>query len=157
MNTLIKIKNLSVGFHSQGHLNNVVHSISFNIPRGKTVAIVGESGSGKSQFVKTLSGLNEDYYELTQGSIEYILNDTESFSITSNSGSNDINYSSIKEYFLKNNIYGRNIGMMFQNPSTCFNPFWTVGQHFDAIEQIVMHTGEYQELISFKKQILHTK
>ena len=48
MNTLIKIKNLSVGFHSQGHLNNVVHSISFNIPRGKTVAIVGESGSGKT-------------------------------------------------------------------------------------------------------------
>ena len=48
MSTLIEIKNLSVGFHSQGRPNNVVHSISFNIPKGKTVAIVGESGSGKT-------------------------------------------------------------------------------------------------------------
>ena len=48
MNTLIEIKNLSVGFHTQGIPNNVVHSISFNIPKGKTVAIVGESGSGKT-------------------------------------------------------------------------------------------------------------
>ena len=48
MNSLIEIKNLSVGFHSQGYSKNVVHSISFNIPKGKTIAIVGESGSGKT-------------------------------------------------------------------------------------------------------------
>ena len=48
MNTLVEIKDLSIGFQSQGRFNNVVHSISFNIPRGKTMAIVGESGSGKT-------------------------------------------------------------------------------------------------------------
>ena len=48
MNELIEIKNLSVGFHSQGKTINAVNSISFNIPKGKTVAIVGESGSGKT-------------------------------------------------------------------------------------------------------------
>ena len=94
---MIKIKNIS------GRLTPpnsdpvyVCENNDIHIKKNEYIAIVGESGSGKSQFVKTLSGLNEDYYELTQGSIEYILNDTESFLVTSNSGSNDINYSSIK-------------------------------------------------------------
>ena len=48
MANLIEIKNLSVGFYSQGQPKNVVNSISFNISKGKTTALVGESGSGKS-------------------------------------------------------------------------------------------------------------
>ena len=46
MNELIKINNLSVGFQSQNNKTEVVKSISFDIPKGKTVALVGESGSG---------------------------------------------------------------------------------------------------------------
>ena len=48
METLVEIKSLSVGFFSQKNYSNVVNSISFNIPKGKTVALVGESGSGKT-------------------------------------------------------------------------------------------------------------
>ena len=48
METLIEIKNLSIGFFSQEISSNVVNSISFNIPKGETVALVGESGSGKT-------------------------------------------------------------------------------------------------------------
>ena len=60
MNTLVSIKNLSVGFHSQGRPSNVVHSISFKIPKGKTVAIVGESGSGKTTLGRKLQSYLED-------------------------------------------------------------------------------------------------
>ena len=48
MKTLVEIKNLSIGFFLQEKSSNVVNSISFNIPKGKTVALVGESGSGKT-------------------------------------------------------------------------------------------------------------
>ena len=48
MNNLVQIKNLSVGFQSHNKKSNVVKSISFEIPKGKTVALVGESGSGKT-------------------------------------------------------------------------------------------------------------
>ena len=48
MENLVSIKNLSVGFQSQNIKSNVVKSISFEIPKGKTVALVGESGSGKT-------------------------------------------------------------------------------------------------------------
>ena len=48
MENLISIKNLNIGFQSQNKKTDVVHSISFDIPKGKTVALVGESGSGKT-------------------------------------------------------------------------------------------------------------
>ena len=48
MDKIISIKNLNVGFRSQNQQTNVVHSISFDIPKGKTVSLVGESGSGKT-------------------------------------------------------------------------------------------------------------
>ncbi len=48
MKNIVSVKNLSVGFQTSNKKNNVVHSISFDIPKGKTVALVGESGSGKT-------------------------------------------------------------------------------------------------------------
>ncbi|MCP1170609.1 ABC transporter ATP-binding protein [Limimaricola litoreus] len=35
----------------------VLHDVSFDIPRGRTVAVVGESGSGKSTTARVLTGL----------------------------------------------------------------------------------------------------
>ena len=48
MKNIILIRNLCIGFRSQGNSKNVVHAISLDIPKGKTTAIVGESGSGKT-------------------------------------------------------------------------------------------------------------
>ena len=48
MNDLVQIKNLHVGFTSQGGSLDAVKGINFTIPKGKTIALVGESGSGKS-------------------------------------------------------------------------------------------------------------
>ena len=64
MSTLIDIKNLCVGFKANQKKQNVVKSISFNIPKVKTVALVGESGSGKT--VTALSILKLLPYVLTQ-------------------------------------------------------------------------------------------
>ena len=50
MENILTIKNLSVGFKNQNNKKNVVNSISFKIPKGKTVALIGESGSGKKKI-----------------------------------------------------------------------------------------------------------
>jgi ABC-type transport system involved in Fe-S cluster assembly fused permease/ATPase subunit len=44
----------------------ILHSVSFDIPSGKTVAVVGPSGSGKS----TLARLLFRFYDVTSGSIQ---------------------------------------------------------------------------------------
>ncbi len=42
---------------SYGGSAKVLHDVSINLPRGKTVAIVGESGSGKSTTARVVTGL----------------------------------------------------------------------------------------------------
>ncbi len=37
--------------------SKVLHNVSINLPRGKTVAVVGESGSGKSTAARVITGL----------------------------------------------------------------------------------------------------
>lgn len=54
----------NVGFSYDGE-RQVLHQISFEIPKGKTVALVGESGGGKS----TLADLVPRFYDPTQGQI----------------------------------------------------------------------------------------
>ena len=83
MNTLVEIKNLSVGFHSQGRPSNVVHSISFKIPKGKTVAIVGESGSGKTVTALSILKLLP-YPSAFHNSGEIIFNNTNLISLEKN-------------------------------------------------------------------------
>ena len=45
MDNLVTISNLSVVFNKD---KKIIDNISFDIPKGKTVALVGESGSGKT-------------------------------------------------------------------------------------------------------------
>ncbi|WP_238881908.1 ABC transporter ATP-binding protein [Clostridium sp. YIM B02551] len=47
---MISFKNLSVNYREK----NVVDDFSYNIEKGKTVALVGQSGSGKSTVIKTV-------------------------------------------------------------------------------------------------------
>ena len=50
---LLSVRNLGVRFQSQ----RVLRNISFDVPRGQTLAIIGESGCGKTVLLKTLIGL----------------------------------------------------------------------------------------------------
>ena len=67
---MIKLSNIS-GYLDLPNANKEKRKIfvceqnSLEIKESQYIAIVGESGSGKSQLVKTICGLNEDYYKLT--------------------------------------------------------------------------------------------
>src|SRR5690606_32587422 len=45
---VLDVRDLRVGFRSEGRLIPAVNGVSFTVGRGETVALVGESGSGKS-------------------------------------------------------------------------------------------------------------
>ncbi|MEZ9740668.1 lipid A ABC transporter ATP-binding protein/permease MsbA [Vibrio splendidus] len=55
-----------VTFTYQGAEKPALDKVSFNIPKGKTVALVGRSGSGKS----TIANLFTRFYDVDSGSIE---------------------------------------------------------------------------------------
>ena len=117
MENLISIKNLSVGFRSQNKKNEVVHSVSFDIPKGGTVALVGESGSGKTVTALSILKLLP-YPNAYHSSGKIIYNEK-----------NLINLST-KEI---QKIRGNNITTIFQEPMSSLNPLHTIEKQINEI------------------------
>jgi ABC-type uncharacterized transport system, duplicated ATPase component len=123
MKNLIEIKNLSIGFQSQLSKKNVVNSISFNIPKGKTVALVGESGSGKSVTAMSIVKLLP-YPNAYHDSGEIIYNNIDLLKA---------NRSTIEK------IRGKNISAIFQEPMTSLNPLHTIQKQINEI--LIIHSS----------------
>ncbi len=87
-------------------LLKAVDGVSFEIERGKTLALVGESGCGKSTVARLLVGL----YEPTCGGLTFDGQDA---------------YAAFKSSDAK--AMRQRIQMIFQDPYASLNPRWTVG------------------------------
>ena len=87
-------------------LLKAVDGVSFEIERGKTLALVGESGCGKSTVARLLVGL----YEPTCGGLTFDGQDA---------------HAAFKSSDAK--AMRKRIQMIFQDPYASLNPRWTVG------------------------------
>ena len=121
MENLISVKNLSVGFRSQHKKTNVVHSISFDIPKGKTTALVGESGSGKTVTALSILKLLP-YPTAFHSSGEIIYNKQNLLNMS------DKNIQKIR---------GKNITTIFQEPMSSLNPLHTIEKQINEV--IMLH------------------
>ncbi len=115
--TLLCVRNLSVR-QKGGPI--LVHDSSFDVEKDQCVGIIGESGSGKSMTCKAIMGLLPvKAFELS-GSIRYrtaeLLNSGES---------------------AFNEIRGKKIALIMQNPMTAFNPVFKIGNQM--IETLRTH------------------
>lgn len=89
----------------------VVDGVSFVVHRGETLAIVGESGAGKSITAAAVMQLLPDGARVT-GSIDF----------------NGRELTQLDERALQS-VRGREIGLVFQDPSTALNPMYSAGWH----------------------------
>ncbi|BDG34806.1 ABC transporter ATP-binding protein [Saccharococcus caldoxylosilyticus] len=121
MGKLLEVKNLEVSFQTYGGEVQAVRGVSFYLNKGETLAIVGESGSGKSVTSQTIMRL----IPTPPGKIKngQILFDGE-----------DLVKKTDKEM---EQIRGRDIGMIFQDPMTSLNPTMKVGHQI--MEVIMKH------------------
>ncbi|MFD1848766.1 ABC transporter ATP-binding protein [Oceanobacillus bengalensis] len=97
-----------------------VNGISFSISKGETVAIVGESGSGKSVSALSILRLLESSGRVSSGKVLF----------------NDLNLTEMKDEEIRK-IRGKDIAMIFQDPMTCLDPVYTIGNQI--IETIKIH------------------
>ncbi len=119
---LVQIKNLAISFAHQNAVTSAVKNISFDIPRGKMVALIGESGSGKS--LTALSILNLLPLQ-AQVKGEILFHSNSSLNLLSTSQGN------IQK------IRGNKIAMIFQEPMTSLNPVHTYGAQ--VMESLMLH------------------
>ena len=131
-----RVKNLSVTFDPGAGAALAVRNVSFEVARGKTLAIVGESGSGKS--VTSLSMMR--LVELGGGRIA----SGEMQLRTRDHGVVDLMQASESQL---RRLRGGDIAMIFQEPMTSLNPVFKVGDQI--MEAIALHQpGDRKAVLS---------
>jgi peptide/nickel transport system ATP-binding protein len=118
---LLRVLGLKTWFRTPRGVVHAVDDVSFRLKRGDTLGIVGESGSGKSVLARTIMRL-VPRYAITQG---------------------DINFDGLDLRSLTNEearrIWGSEISMVFQDPTTALNPVMRVGAQIT--ESLELHMG----------------
>ena len=128
---VLKIRDLSISFKTENGKIEAIRGVRLDLFKGETLAIVGESGSGKSVTTKAIMGNISSNGKIESGKIE--------FSYDKNNDNNivveDIVKLSKKE--INQNICGKRIAMVFQDPMTSLNPTLTIGKQ--VIEAMRYH------------------
>jgi len=120
MSNYFEIKDLKVSFKTSEGIKNVLNIDKLNLYKGETLGIVGESGAGKSVLA---------------ASILRILPSPPAFIESGKIIFKGRNLLSLKEKEIQE-IRGKEISMIFQDPMSTLNPVFTVGQQ---IMNVVRH------------------
>ncbi len=107
----LEVKNLKISFRTNNGKVQAVRDISFDLERGKTLAIVGESGSGKSVTSRAIMGILAANAIVEGGEILYDGKDLLKI------GEDDMY-----------KIRGDKIAMIFQDPLSSLNPIVKIGK-----------------------------
>ena len=111
MDNILQVKRLTISFRTPGGTLKAVRDISFDLERGKTLAIVGESGSGKSVTSKAILGILAGNSIVESGEILY-------------DGKDLLKLPETDMY----KIRGDKISMIFQDPLSSLNPIVKIGK-----------------------------
>ncbi|MEG1107271.1 MAG: ABC transporter ATP-binding protein [Oscillospiraceae bacterium] len=120
---LLEVKDLKVSFFTPAGEVKAVGGISYDLNYGEVMGIVGESGSGKSVEAYAVMGLLQSPGKVIGGSITF--QDEDVLALT------DTQLTDFR---------GKKVAMIFQNPMTCLNPVYTIGNQL--VEALRAHNKE---------------
>ncbi len=133
-NNILEVKNLKISFRTSGGTVKAVRNISFNLEKGKTLAIVGESGSGKSVTSKAILGILAGNAIVEGGEIIY--------------DGKDLLKISEEEMC---SIRGDEISMIFQDPLSSLNPIVKIGKQITEAMLLKNKTSRAQAKKEYRR------
>ncbi|MDP3447918.1 MAG: ABC transporter ATP-binding protein [Eubacteriales bacterium] len=120
---LLEVKNLQVSFFTSVGEVKAVNGIDYSLGYNEVMGIVGESGSGKSVEAYAIMGLLQSPGRVVGGNVLF-------------QGEDILNYDAKQMTDLR----GNKISMIFQNPMTCLNPVYTIGNQLS--EALTCHNKD---------------
>ena len=121
MSAILKVESLNVKLHHRRASKKLVEDVSFEVRPGECLGILGESGSGKSMTVKSVLGLLDKNFQVSGSAIF---------------DGQDLLKESKEEL---RRLRGSRITMVLQNPMTCFDPLYRIGNQM--AETFATHTS----------------
>jgi len=119
---LLEIEDLHVDFPTQSGELHAVDGVSLTVNEGEVLGIVGESGSGKSVTMLAVLGLVAYPGRVEAKRLSFAGRDLPSLSDQQ-----------------RRQVVGKDVAMIFQDPTTSLNPCFTVG--FQLTETLRLHLG----------------
>jgi oligopeptide/dipeptide ABC transporter ATP-binding protein len=120
---VLDVRGLTVEFSTEGGLLRAVDDVSFQVGRGEIVGLVGESGAGKSLTSEAVLRLIRCPPGRVRGEVWF----------------RGQNLLALDDRALAD-IRGKDIAMIFQNPSASLNPVFRVGDQM--LEAMAVHLRE---------------
>ncbi|MCY4019249.1 MAG: ABC transporter ATP-binding protein [Chloroflexi bacterium] len=108
--SLLSVRDLSTEFRSGGRWLEAVSDVAFDLQRGEILGLVGESGCGKSTIAYSVMRLLARNARIRSGEVWL----------------DDVNLAALDEERLQD-LRGRQISMIFQDPTTALDSLFTVG------------------------------
>ncbi|MCF0110569.1 MAG: ABC transporter ATP-binding protein [Erysipelotrichaceae bacterium] len=116
MAKVLEVKDLCTSFFTKFGEVKAVNHVSFDLEEGDVLAIVGESGSGKSVTSMSVMGLVAKGGKIVNGEINFC-------------GQNLVGLPEKEMEKLR----GKEMSMIFQDPMTCLNPVFTIGNQMEEV------------------------
>jgi len=114
---ILKIRDLSVNYHTDRGKLKALRHVNLDIPKGSIVGVVGESGCGKSTLITSIIRQLDDNADIPNGLIEFEKQDLLKLSQDN-----------------MRNISGTKISIVFQNPMSTLNPVISIGRQMIDIQ-----------------------
>ena len=131
---LIEVKDLKVSFFTPAGEVKAVDGISYSLGYNEVMGVVGESGSGKSVEAYSIIGLLQSPGKVIGGSITF-------------EGEDLLAYTPEQ----MRQFRGNKVSMIFQNPMTCLNPVYTIGNQLT--EALLCHDSSISKAEAWKKAV----
>ena len=120
MSAFLQVRDLHVQFPTEDGVVNAVDGVSFDLERGRTLAIVGESGSGKSVTAQAIMGLLNR--QVAQVSGQVLLDGADLIAMDDDG---------------IRHLRGKQMAMVFQDPMSSLHPYYRVGDQL--VEAVLVH------------------
>jgi nickel transport system ATP-binding protein len=110
---LLEVDGLSLCLKNGPQAHQVVDNLSFSLPTNRILGLIGQSGCGKSLSCLAIMGLLPRAIRQTAGTVRF-----------------DGQAIHRLPFVRMRAIRGKSLAMIMQNPMSCFDAVFTIGEHF---------------------------